>query len=725
MNILKKTAVFGLAIAASGSLALAADLPKSATLVSKMGMGFNIGNTLEVPATQGGPTAWGNPMPSQAYVDSIKAAGFNTVRLPTAWYSHVVSGKINKGWIDTVQTIVDMCIKDGLYVVLNSHWDTGWLEDKVYSADSATVIKNQKAIWGHLASRFKDYDEHLIFASANEPGVNDPWNGGADNGQEAFDAKRMQILQRYHQVMIDEVRKSGGNNATRTVVFQMPRTEIDKYQLLSQYYPKDPTGDGYTMAEAHFYPYQFSLMKADESWGKMFYFWEDVTTGDASRTCANSDLGSKKSIETQFGKLKTAFVDKGIPVIIGEMGTQKRLTLEGQDLEKHLLARAAWYGYVAKIAKADGIVPIIWDTGAEDNLNMTVIRRQKNVDYTIFDYEVLNAMRAEYGLSALSGNSIDAKVEASISTDNKSSIAFFKTPSTSSANTPLRINNNIKDWSKYESATVRIYSDMTATGWAKVSFVTMSGNDWDWKEAAMTVTNGAWASVNVDISNIKTLSQVNSTIIFVNAQGMTGKLAVDYIVLNKKGGGADTLESFKSTVFECTPDDGVVVPEEIGSIKTDDVASATTTGAASGKTVNYVFKANSYTDNYTYSETVTPASSNSATPASSNSSKPGSSNSNKPNSNGSNNSDAIVAPAIAQNVHFAVEHGAITTTFNAITAGRTTVSLMNSLGQVIASKDMNATRGTNSVSLETSYQGAGFLVIRQGSQKMVKTVRLK
>ncbi len=694
MNILKMTAAFGLAIMASGSMALAADLPKASTLVSKMGFGFNIGNTLEVPANQGGPTGWGNPMPSQAYVDSIKAAGFSTVRLPTAWYSHAVGGKVSKGWIDTVQTVVDMCIKDGLYVVLNSHWDTGWLEDKVFATDSATVIKNQKAIWGHLASRFKDYDEHLIFASANEPGVNDPWNGGA---QQAFDAKRMQILQRYHQVMIDEVRKSGGNNATRTVVFQMPRTEIDMYELLSQYYPKDPAGDGYTMAEAHFYPYQFSLMKADENWGKMFYFWEDVTTGDASRTCANGALGSKQSIETQFGKLKTAFVSKGIPVIIGEMGAQKRLTLEGQDLEKHLLARAAWYGYVAKIAKADGIVPIIWDTGAEDNLNMTVIRRQKNVDYTILDYEVLNAMRQEYGMSSLSGNSISALVEASSSTVNKSSIAIFKSPSSASANTPLRINTNIKDWSQYETATVRIYSDMSAAdGWAKASFVTMSGSKWDWVEEPMTVSNGAWSSVNVPLSSITTISEVNAVVIFINAKGMTGKLAVDYILLNKKGGGADTLESFKSTVFECSPDDGVVVPDELGNIETDKVATATSIGATGGKTVNYVFKANSYTDNYTYNETITPASNN-----------------------------TIAAPAIAQSIHLSVEHGAINATFNAATAGHTTVSLMNSLGQVIASKNVNATCGANSVSLETSYQGAAFLVIRQGSQKMVKTVRLK
>ena len=683
MNILKKTAVFGLAIVASGSLALAADLPKASTLVSKMGFGFNIGNTLEVPANQGGPTGWGNPLPSQAYIDSIQKAGFNTVRLPTAWFSHVKDGKINKGWIDTVQTVVDMCIKDGLYVVLNSHWAT----------DSANVIKKQKAIWGHLASRFKDYDEHLIFASANEPGVNDPWNGGADNGQEAFDAKRMQILQRYHQVMIDEVRKSGGNNATRTVVFQMPRTEIDKYQLLSEYYPKDPAGDGYTMAEAHFYPYQFSLMKADEGWGKMFYFWEDFTTGDAERTCANGALGSKTSIETQLGKLKTAFVDKGIPVIIGEMGAQKRLTLEGQDLEKHLLARAAWYGYVAKIAKADGIVPIIWDTGAEDNLNMTVIRRQKNVDYTIFDYEVLNAMRAEYGMSALSGNSIDALVDASTSTVNKSSIAFFKTPSTSSANSPLRINNNIKDWSQYESATVRIYSDLTASGQVNISFVTMSGDDWDWKQEAMIVSNGTWTSVNANISTIKTPTQVNATLIVVNAQGLTGKLAVDYILLNKKGGGVDTLESFKANVFECSSDDGNLVPDEIGSIKTDDVATATTAGNTSGKTVNYVFKANNYTDNYTYP------------------------------------SESVISIAkkytISRDIHLSVGKGVVTANFNTTTAGRTTVSLMNSLGQVIASKNVNVASGANSVSLETSYQGTAFLVIRQGSQKMVKAIRLK
>jgi hypothetical protein len=98
----------------------------------------------------------------------------------------------------------------------------------------------------------------------------------------------------------------------------------------------------------------------------------------------------------------------------------------------------------------------------------------------------------------------------------------------------------------------------------------------------------------------------------------------------------------------------------------------------------------------------------------------------KSEGNPDNQSTTIAkATSISQHVHLSVENGMVTASFNAITAGRTTITLMNSLGQVIASKDMNAARGTNSVSLKASYQGTAFLVIRQGSQKMVKAIRLK
>lgn len=390
-------------------------LPKASEIYEHMGIGFNIGNTMEVP---GNPTGWGNPVPNQTYADSIKAAGFNTVRIPCAWDSHASNGKISEGWLDTVKTVVDYVLSTGAYVVLNSHWDNGWLEDHVFdgqgydktglvNSSADAVAEKQSKYWTQIANKFKDYNERLIFASTNEPGVNDPWNGGADNGQWAFDATRMKVLKKFHEACIKAVRATGGNNATRTIVVQTPRTEIDKYELLANNYPEDPAGVGYTMAESHFYPYQFSLMENDADWGKVYYYWEDVTTGDASRTASGNANGSKSYIDGQFDKLKKAFTSKGIPVIIGEMGAINRSeSLSGNERSKHQEARAAWYAYTVKSAKEHGIVPIVWDTGYEGNNNMTIIRRQAGTMGSIFDKQTLNAMRKAIGLPDYVNNGI-------------------------------------------------------------------------------------------------------------------------------------------------------------------------------------------------------------------------------------------------------------------------------------------------------------------------------
>ena len=69
------------AFAASFSVvsASAATLPTATEIFNKMGFGINIGNTMEVP---GNPTGWGNKFPTEAYIDSVKAAGFSTIRIP-------------------------------------------------------------------------------------------------------------------------------------------------------------------------------------------------------------------------------------------------------------------------------------------------------------------------------------------------------------------------------------------------------------------------------------------------------------------------------------------------------------------------------------------------------------------------------------------------------------------------------------------------------------------
>ena len=505
--------VFGaLSLASTAAFAL----PKATEIYPDMGLGYNIGNTMEVPGNQGGPTGWGNPFPDAAYVKAIKDAGFNTVRIPCAWDSHASNGTINAGWLDSVKTVVDLVINNGMYAILNSHWDGGWLEDHVFDGEgydktglvnssAATVAAKQESYWKQIATKFAAYDEHLIFASANEPGVNDPWNGGADNGQWAFDENRMKVLKQFHEACIKAVRSTGGNNATRIVVVQAPRTEIDKSPLLASMYPTDPAGDGYTMAEVHFYPYQFSLMTGgDEDWGKMFYYWEDQTPGnDAAHTCSGTALGSKKSINELFSGLKSRFYDKGIPVVIGEMGAVKRFSLTGDNLKAHLKARAAWYGYTVAAAKQNGLVPCVWDTGDEGDGNFTIIRRQVNKfggnvgDIT--DVETLNAMREAYGQAALPGGSIDSLVNQNPDVPEGSGkgveVTYKTATSDSSEVGTLRINlsGTKKDLSQYVGIEIRLKGSVETAGpctgagdgcgeygWTSMDLFMMTGGSWAW-----------------------------------------------------------------------------------------------------------------------------------------------------------------------------------------------------------------------------------------------------
>ena len=205
-------------------------LPTANEMFAKMGFGINIGNTMEVP---GNPTGWGNKFPTEAYIDSIKAAGFSTVRIPCAWYSHsnamsrdssttdIVPGggpnEIAASWMDSVQTVVDMCMRAGLVTILNIHWDNGWLEGKLNDTDKDAVNARQKDFWTQIASHFKNYNENLLFASANEPATTD-----------ANYKHETEILMTYHQTFVDAVRATGGNNGSRTLIIQGPSTSIDR-----------------------------------------------------------------------------------------------------------------------------------------------------------------------------------------------------------------------------------------------------------------------------------------------------------------------------------------------------------------------------------------------------------------------------------------------------------------------------------------------------------------
>ena len=333
-------------------------------LVKKMKLGLNIGNTMEAT---GGETGWGNPLITNNLIKAIKLNGFNAIRLPVAWnqYADQTTSIIKATWLSRVKQVVQYCIDNDMYVIVNIHWDGGWLEENCTEAKKVENNAKQKAFWEQIAVTLRDYDERVLFASANEPNVKD--------------ATQMSVLLSYHQTFIDAIRSTGGKNAYRVVIVQGPSTDIETTNKLMTTLPTDKVANR-MMAEVHYYtPWNFCGMEKDESYGKMFYYWGagNHSTTDAAR---NPTWGEEATVDANFALMKTQFVDKGIPVIIGEFGATARTNLTGDALKLHLASRAYYFKYVTKQAVANGFLPFFWDTGGLINRNNYTVADQQALD---------------------------------------------------------------------------------------------------------------------------------------------------------------------------------------------------------------------------------------------------------------------------------------------------------------------------------------------------------
>lgn len=333
-------------------------------IAKAMNVGINIGNTLEAI---GGENAWGNPNITPELMKAVKEAGFGAVRLPVAWDIHAEDGVIDAEWMKRVKEVVDYAMAEGLYVIINAHWDGGWLENSIPNGYSEAVNVKQSDYWKQIALTFRNYDEHLIFAGCNEPNV--------DN------AAQMMTLKKYEQTFVDAVRSTGGRNHYRVLVIQGPSTDIDKTETLFGAMPSDVVA-GRLMAEVHYYtPYQFCLMEEDASWGKCFYFWGDSNKAAAQKLGMlsrwTSTYGGEAYLKTEMAKMTKKFVNKGVPVILGEFCAMMERTKELAGNEEALTLNRKSIGdfneTVAREAKKAGLVPFLWDTGSGIDRNTGAI----------------------------------------------------------------------------------------------------------------------------------------------------------------------------------------------------------------------------------------------------------------------------------------------------------------------------------------------------------------
>ncbi|ORX43621.1 cellulase-domain-containing protein [Piromyces finnis] len=326
--------------AASSALALT-----SQQVIGEMGLGWNLGNTLEAfgdwingSTVNQFETAWGNPAATEQLIGAIKDNGFNSIRIPVAW-SNLMSSDytINSNLLKRVKEVVSWVTNKNMYAIINIHYDGGWFEQ---FGTSQSTQANQKfnKIWTQVSSYFKDFDEHLIFESLNEEGCwNDVWNRWSNAGDKN---KAYGTLNNLNQQFVDIVRNSGGNNKNRHLLLAGYCTDIDLTVDSAFKIPSDSSNR--LMVSVHYYtPSTFTILEKDEDWGKFAGSWGT----DAE----------VKALIADFDKLKKRFVDNGIPVIIGEYGTV--LTNKNKDSVHKYLFTCAQY------ATSLGMCPMLWDNG--------------------------------------------------------------------------------------------------------------------------------------------------------------------------------------------------------------------------------------------------------------------------------------------------------------------------------------------------------------------------
>ncbi|HEY8995750.1 MAG TPA: cellulase family glycosylhydrolase [Lacunisphaera sp.] len=313
--------------------------------------GWNLGNTLEATPTEGN---WG-PAATQNLINGVANAGFNTVRLPVSWDIHANQSnyQIDAAWMARVKQVVDWCIARNLYVLINIHWDGGWLENNITDSVNPTINAKMQSYWTQIANTFKNYDNHVLFAAANEP--------------DCDTAAEWNTLRTYYNTFISAVRATGGNNTSRWLVVQAPKTNYDLADQLITAMPNDSTSGRLALEIHHYTPYTFCLMPQDESWGKMAYFWGQAYH-HPTRTDRNATFDEESGVQSMFQRMVDRFSSRGYPVIVGEYQAIKRTgnpDLTGADFNLHVASRTYFHKYVTDTANSKGLKPIYWDIAGQ------------------------------------------------------------------------------------------------------------------------------------------------------------------------------------------------------------------------------------------------------------------------------------------------------------------------------------------------------------------------
>lgn len=333
------------------------------TLVSQLGIGWNLGNQFDAYINWEGDrylwpdeTAWGNPEVTPETFEGVKKAGFTTIRIPVTWLGAIGPADegypIDAAWMARVKEVVSWARDAGLYVIINTHHDENhgddhWLDIKNAVNDAAlraSIKQEIHAVWTQIAEAFKDCGQWLILEGFNE--INDGGWGWSEDFL-ADPTRQCNLLNEWNQYFVDAVRATGGNNETRwlSVPTYAANPEYEKYAVL----PSDPAGK--LILSVHFYdPSEFTIGdKQYEQWGH---------TGKSGK---KESWGDESHVRDVFGNLQDKYVSHGVPVYLGEFGCSMRKKTESTAWSFYLY----YMEYVVKAARTYDLPCFVWDNGAK------------------------------------------------------------------------------------------------------------------------------------------------------------------------------------------------------------------------------------------------------------------------------------------------------------------------------------------------------------------------
>ena len=324
----------------------------AAETAKDMGLGWNLGNTMEaydangcekssytwIPTKgQNKPsdyeTCWGAPVTTQEMIDGVKAAGFKTVRIPVFWGNMMKndgSWTIDKEYIGRVKEIVDYCLKDDLYAVVNIHHFDEFIIRR-NDLENCKVIFDK--LWTQIAEYFKDYSSKLVFEGYNEYLGGERFN---ENGEltKQSDSEGYVSTNALNQTFVDAVRKTGGNNAERVLILSGYWTNIDKTTSTRFVIPKDTAKDK-LMVSVHY---------VDNA-----MYWQNQIGSE----------GWEKYTDGQIDLLVKAFSESRIPVFLGE--TTSRYPDSNFAPDAKYKTSSECLKIILEKLTAKGFVPVLWD----------------------------------------------------------------------------------------------------------------------------------------------------------------------------------------------------------------------------------------------------------------------------------------------------------------------------------------------------------------------------